>query len=351
MATVNPFYSEYTTNYGSSYYHYSQPPSCDQYSPNHFRPAGLQYSENVLNLPQQQQQQQQQHTQQQTQHDQVAVDATSSHQPLSELSKQVPYSSMMVPATAHAYGSSPYQYHGNEQYNPSQYYSGTQQTHYSQYQNQLDAYYNYQYHTMGHAHGTANTSFDSSAPYPQGQLSLDSVGSEGAYRRKSLEAASKSSAAKRKCPTNNEDTDEEESSASAKDSPALRALLTNPAKKLKYNPHYVAVTNRASMPAGCGSGILSPASDRIVPDIIPISPNKTDDSIDSLLDSAKHGYDSMEGMKIALSHLSQPATPRFDGVSTPPLSPKDLESALSSSPRLPEESGKWPQNGDTDGKR
>ncbi|XP_035782166.1 segmentation protein fushi tarazu-like [Anopheles albimanus] len=348
MATVNPFYSEYTTNYGSSYYHYSQPPSCDQYSPNHFRPAGLQYSENVLNLPQQQQQQQQQHTQQQTQHDQVAVDATSSHQPLSELSKQVTYSSMMVPATAHAYGSSPYQYHGNEQYNPSQYYSGTQQTHYSQYQNQLDAYYNYQYHTMGHTHVTANTSFDSSAPYPQGQLSLDSVGSEGAYRRKSLEAASKSSATKRKCPTNNEDTDEEESSASAKDSPALRALLTNPAKKLKYNPHYVAVTNRASMPAGCGSGILSPASDRIVPDIIPISPNKTDDSIDSLLDSAKHGYDSMEGMKIALSHLSQPATPRFDGVSTPPLSPKDLESALSSSPRLPEESGKWPQNGDTD---
>ncbi|XP_050092050.1 segmentation protein fushi tarazu [Anopheles aquasalis] len=347
MATVNPFYSEYPTNYGSSYYHYSQPPSCDQYSPaNHIRPAGLQYSENV---PQQQQQTQQ--TQQaQTQQDQVAVDASSAHQPLAELSKQVPYSPLMVPATTHAYGSSPYQYHGNEQYNTSQYYSGTQQPHFSQYQNQLDAYYNYQYHTMGHANVTANASLDSSVPpyHQHGQtLSLDSAGSEGSYRRMSLEVAAKSTAAKRKCPTtNNEDTDEEGSSASAKDSPALRALLTNPAKKLKYNPHYVAVTaNRA---AGCGTGILSPASDRIVPDIIPISPNKTDDSIDSLLDSAKHGYESMDGMKIALSHLTQPATPRFDGVSTPPLSPKDLESALSSSPRLPEESGKWTQNGDTD---
>ncbi|XP_049548092.1 segmentation protein fushi tarazu [Anopheles darlingi] len=339
MAAVNPFYSEYPTNYGSSYYHYSQPSSCEQYSPNHLRPVGLQYPENVL--PQQQQ------TQTQTQQDQVAVDVASSHQPPQpELSKQVSYSSMMVPATTHAYGSSPYQYQGNEQYNTSQYYSGPQQPHYSQYQNQLDAYYNYQYHTMGHAQVTANAALESSATYQHGQLSVDSVGSEGSYQRMSHEAAAiKSTATKRKCPTNNEDTDEEgPDPASVKgvvtqDSPALRALLTNPAKKLKYNPHYIAVTNRGgSMPAGCGTGILSPASDRIVPDIIPISPNKTDDSIDSLLDSAKHGYESMEGMKIALSHLTQPATPRFDGVSTPPLSPKDLESALSSSPRLPEES-------------
>uniref|UniRef100_A0A182T613 Homeobox domain-containing protein n=1 Tax=Anopheles maculatus TaxID=74869 RepID=A0A182T613_9DIPT len=140
--------------------------------------------------------------------------------------------------------------------------------------------------------------------------------------------------------------------SNATDSPALRALLTNPAKKLKYNPHYAnglrkETVRRSATTMGCNSGILSPAaSDRIVPDIVPLSPNKTDDSIDSLLDNtSKHGVDTTQGENYTLHNLGQPTTPNYDGVSTPPLSPKDMESAISSHGLA---GHSWNQNGDSE---
>ncbi|XP_062540080.1 homeobox protein Hox-A5-like [Armigeres subalbatus] len=112
------------------------------------------------------------------------------------------------------------------------------------------------------------------------------------------------------------------------DSPALRALLTNPAKKLKYNPGYSASTITDSM---------VPANDRIVPEFIPPSPNKTDDSIDSILEIANTGFESRSypGAKAVTS--STTVEPSYECVSTPPLSPKYADSAASSPSQLESE--------------
>ncbi|XP_053682656.1 segmentation protein fushi tarazu-like [Sabethes cyaneus] len=113
------------------------------------------------------------------------------------------------------------------------------------------------------------------------------------------------------------------------DSPALRALLTNPSKKLRYTPGY----------NSCGvTNMMSPISDRVVPEIVPPSPNKTNDSIDSILECANSGFETSlrnDGMNFSLNHYSNPPTASsFDGVSTPPLSPKDLDTSLSKSPSV-----------------
>nr|XP_019535514.2 segmentation protein fushi tarazu [Aedes albopictus] len=107
------------------------------------------------------------------------------------------------------------------------------------------------------------------------------------------------------------------------DSPALRALLTNPAKKLKYNPGYSACTITNS---------LSSVNDHIVPEFIPPSPNKTDDSIDSILETVNSGFDikSQPNTKTTTPIL----VPSYECVSTPPLSPKYVDSAASSPSQL-----------------
>ncbi|XP_058817892.1 segmentation protein fushi tarazu [Topomyia yanbarensis] len=109
------------------------------------------------------------------------------------------------------------------------------------------------------------------------------------------------------------------------DSPALRALLTNPAKKLKYTPGYSSTDVM---------GLMSPISDRMVPEIVPPSPNKTNDSIDSILECANNGFETSiqnDGINYSLNHYSNPpTTSSYDGVSTPPLSPKDSDIAASS---------------------
>ena len=114
----------------------------------------------------------------------------------------------------------------------------------------------------------------------------------------STSSSSQSSSLKRKL-----NQDEDEDKAEGNDSPALRALLTNPAKKLKYTPAYY-------------NGVVSPASsnyDRIVPEIVPPSPNKTDDSIDFL------------DQNLSLNHIhpSPSSQSIIDRISTPPLSPKE----------------------------
>ncbi|XP_058121645.1 segmentation protein fushi tarazu [Anopheles ziemanni] len=349
MATAHPFYNEYQANYYNSCYNYSQL-SHDQYSP---VSATSQFPESSLGQPQQQQQ--------------------PSIPPLSQYESQTSVTSSTSGCTS--------QYHGDGQYqSPNQYYAG-QQPYYEQYSNQFDGYYSYQYqpitphhhqqhssvaleHSVGSSKSQDTPQFLSLASYrsysnaTKGPESDSSDGGLTAYRKicEPIVEPPKAPAEKRKCSAE-EDQDEADErrgtdvESKTTDSPALRALLTNPAKKLKYNPHYASVASKASFQrpgAECGNGVLSPASDRIVPDIAPLSPNKTDDSIDSLLDNTKHGYEAAEGTHYVMSHLVQPRTPSYDGVSTPPLSPKDLESVVSS-PRLSlSEAGKWPQNGDSE---
>ncbi|XP_058056240.1 segmentation protein fushi tarazu [Anopheles bellator] len=314
MATVNSFYSDIQTNYGC--YGYSQPCQ-EQYS----QVSNFQYAENAGLQPQ------------------PASGVPSPQQHLPQLEKPV----------APGYGSGQYQCNGSEQYAANQYYSSGQPSHYAAHHPaHLDSYYNYQYYPIAPSHAPLNVAIEqpaSTGQYTQyTQLSaMDDPVRQALYAKKTdPEPLSKptGNALKRK---SSADHDEASSVASPEqDSPALRALLTNPAKKLKYNPHYA----RTGTLTGCGTASLSPAaSDRLVPDIVPMSPNKTDDSIDSLLDSAaKHDYESLEGPKYGL--LGQhPGTPGYDGVSTPPLSPKGLESAM---PSEAMNVAKWVQHGDAE---
>ncbi|XP_052863900.1 segmentation protein fushi tarazu [Anopheles cruzii] len=308
MATVNSFYSDIQANYGGCY-GYSQPCQ-EQYSVTSFQSPALQYAESVGIQPQQQ----------------AESGATGVLCPQQHLPEK--------PVTS-IYGSGHYQCSGSEQYAATPYYSSGQQ---SAYANHLDSYYNYQYYPIAPSHASLNVAQPSvSSQYQYTQLSA----TDALYAKKIDPIAEPpSNTLKRKCSA---EDDENSVKCPEQDSPALRALLTNPAKKLKYNPHYA----RAGTLTGSAS--LSPAaSDRLVPDIVPMSPNKTDDSIDSLLESAtKHDYESLgEGPKFGLAHLGQPGTPRYDGVSTPPLSPKGLESVP-----MPSEAmgvGKWVHHGDSE---
>ncbi|XP_065093466.1 segmentation protein fushi tarazu [Ochlerotatus camptorhynchus] len=104
---------------------------------------------------------------------------------------------------------------------------------------------------------------------------------------------------------------------SIEDSPALRALLTNPAKKLKYNPGY-STSNATDI-------MLSP-SDHIVPEFIPPSPNKTEDSIDSFLENGLQNNTK----SLTLTTPARVIVPSYECVSTPPVSPKYVGPAVSS---------------------
>ncbi|XP_053674385.1 segmentation protein fushi tarazu [Anopheles nili] len=317
MATSYPHYKEYQPSYHSSCFNYSQ----EQYIPNQYQPI-VQCAESDSSIPQQQ-----------------APQYVSS-QPL--LPESEPPSALT--STSIGYASSG-QYYYNGQYGANQYYHRQQQQ-LDQYGYQFDNYFGYPYQPMVPEYGSenlferANESEQHNAAVADYRMPCESV---------------KVPAPKRKYSDEDDSILEGLSSSEHSDStdyPALRALLTNPAKKLKYNPHYTSAPVKLSGPApvvGCNNGVLSPASsDRLVPDIVPLSPNKTNDSIDSLLDnSSKYGLEAVQNASFIMNHLQQPDTPNYDGVSTPPLSPKDMESAVSS-PMIAE---KMSQNGDSEGNR
>jgi hypothetical protein len=138
------------------------------------------------------------------------------------------------------------------------------------------------------------------------------------------------------------------------DSPALRALLTNPLKKLKYSPYYfygnVSPVSSTDVPptqkrvdSSANDSFNSSTSkcDHRVPDTNPLSPNKTDDSIEYLEYDKNHisqhqqkpykdGYEtnppSVDNM--LSQHLTQtspslksPMRHLVEVIATPPLSP------------------------------
>ncbi|XP_035902684.1 segmentation protein fushi tarazu [Anopheles stephensi] len=330
MAATHPLYNEYQTSYYNSCYNYA-PFGQEQFITNHC-PSTLQYTDSNSSVPQVQQLQTSQYAPPQQQENQFAPTASSA---------AIGYSSAG-------------QYYPDGHFSSYQFNGRHQQV--DQCDNQYDSYYGYPYQPLAHqaAYGTqqqqqlqageywirANESASSSV----GIMSCGKIGEvakEPAMKRKYSEEDGK--------PAEKGAAGE---ASNATDSPALRALLTNPAKKLKYNPHYASgvakdTVRRTATTMGCNSGILSPAaSDRIVPDIVPLSPNKTDDSIDSLLDNtSKHGVDTTQGENYTLHSLGQPATPNYDGVSTPPLSPKDMESAISSHGLA---GHVWNQNGESE---
>jgi hypothetical protein len=252
-------------------------------------------------------------------------------------------------ATAHQYteyGSNAYynSYYGQQQY-PTNYYpsydSATgqiqpqtyaaesySQHHYGQPQSQAQttvAQSNYGYQQqMTEQTANYNQYYYSQYDYTQAQIS---------YHHQQMAANNKSAVStqaqsqKRKLSTLDND-EEDNSKTSVSDSPALRALLTNPAKKLKYTPTYY------------NNGVVSPPStnyDRIVPEIVPPSPNKTDDSIDFL------------DQNLSLNHIQPSPSSQsiIDRISTPPLSPKEESKTAASSPSHsnPAVNQSWMQNG------
>uniref|UniRef100_A0A182M3Q8 Homeobox domain-containing protein n=1 Tax=Anopheles culicifacies TaxID=139723 RepID=A0A182M3Q8_9DIPT len=326
MATAHPLYNEYQASYYNSCYNY---PSLgqEQFIANHYQSAVQYTNSEVPSVPQMQQLQTSQYESQNQQHGNHIAPAAFS-------------SAIGYPVTG--------QYYPDPQFNSSQ-YSGKHHQQQEQCGNMYDNYYGYTYQSIGqHTYGTQ----DHAAGYRLRANDSESINA-GITGCSKIEYAGKETVTKRKY---SDDIDAEKASDGkgndSTDSPALRALLTNPAKKLKYNPHYVKSASknnarRADAAIGCNNGILSPAaSDRIVPDIIPLSPNKTDDSIDSLLDNtSKHVVDTTYGANYSLQILGQPTTPNYDCVSTPPLSPKDMESAISSQALAGQS---WNQNGDSE---
>uniref|UniRef100_A0A182VPY5 Homeobox domain-containing protein n=1 Tax=Anopheles minimus TaxID=112268 RepID=A0A182VPY5_9DIPT len=324
MAATHPFY-EYQASYYNSCYNYSSLGQ-EQFSTNHYQTA-VQYTNSESSVPQIQQIQASQHgpqNQQQTNH--IAPGASSS--------------TIGYPTTG--------QYYPDEQFSSTQ-YSDKYHQQMDQCGNQYDSYFGYTYQPIAHHNSYGTQDHAAGYWFRANDSECINAGITGCSKNG---FPFKEAVMKRKY---SDDADDEKVSAGiandTTDSPALRALLTNPAKKLKYNPHYVKRTSKnmvrgAEAAIGCNDGILSPAaSDRIVPDIVPLSPNKTDDSIDSLLDNtSKHGADTMHGANYTLHNLGQPTTPNYDGVSTPPLSPKDMESAISSQALAGQS---WNQNGDS----
>ncbi|XP_050069618.1 segmentation protein fushi tarazu [Anopheles maculipalpis] len=326
MAATHPLYNEYQTSYYNSCYNYS-PFGQEQFIANQCQSA-LQYTDSDSSMSQTQQLQTPQYAPPQQQDNQFAPTTSSA-------------------AVGYAL---PGQYYPDGQFTSNQFNGRHQQV--DQCGAQYDSYYGYPYQSLAHhnAYGTQEHT---------GEYWFRANGtecsSEGTVSSGKIGEVAKEPATKRKY--SDEDTKNTEKLATAEasiatDSPALRALLTNPAKKLKYNPHYAngvrkETVRRTAMTIGCNSGILSPAaSDRIVPDIVPLSPNKTDDSIDSLLDNtSKHGVDTTQGENYTIHNVGQPSTPNYDGVSTPPLSPKDMESAISSHGLA---GHSWNQNGDSE---
>ncbi|XP_040175685.1 segmentation protein fushi tarazu [Anopheles arabiensis] len=302
MAAAHSVYNEYQSSYYNSCYNYSQR-GPEQFIPNYYQTA-LQYSDSNMSIPQSQLLQNSQYAQQ-------------SQQEIQNISS--------ISSSAYGYSATA-QYNHDEQFSSNSLHTRHHQL--ENYGNQFDSYYGYPYQTTAHYSLCGAQEHLEEYVYKPTEVERSNV--EKKSCEKSCETI-KPPAMKRKI-------SEKETNDNEKDSPALRALLTNPAKKLKYNPHYAhSMTNESSRRIeatfGYNNGFLSPAaSDRIVPDIVPLSPNKTDDSIDSLLDnSSKQDIVTMQCVDYTLNSLRQiTATPKYDGVSTPPLSPKNMESAISS---------------------
>jgi hypothetical protein len=116
----------------------------------------------------------------------------------------------------------------------------------------------------------------------------------------------------------------------ASDSPALRALLTNPTKKLKYSPFYF-YPGYANLSPVSSTEAPKSITDRQVPDNNPLSPNKTDDSIDFLefetkqTKTYKDGYEtnppSVDDRMTQPIHEKSPMHHLVEAIATPPLSP------------------------------
>ncbi|XP_052891184.1 segmentation protein fushi tarazu [Anopheles moucheti] len=325
MAATHPLYNEYQTSYYSSCYNYSSLGQ-EPFIANHYQTA-MQHTNSDSSVPQIQQLQTPQYASQQ-QHE------------------------YHTPPTASAIGyPSTGQYYTDGQFSATQ-VNGKHHQQMDQYSNQFDSYFSYPYQPIAHNSSYGSQGHVGEHWFRTNESEYFNVGVMGCSK---IGEAVKEPAMKRKYSEDFDKHAEDTSTVEGNDttdSPALRALLTNPAKKLKYNPHYANgmrknLVRRAGVTMGCSNGILSPAaSDRIVPDIVPLSPNKTDDSIDSLLDNtSKQGVDTTQGANYTLHNLGQPTTPNYDGVSTPPLSPKDMESAISSQTRTDQS---WNQNGDSE---
>ncbi|XP_055586775.1 segmentation protein fushi tarazu [Uranotaenia lowii] len=311
MAAAHPYFSEYNSNYYNAYYNYGQF-SHEHYQPGNYaqtQPTSAHYGSYQFPYSNQADLQQSQLKQSEEVSTTTQADSPARHH-------QIQSSGMNYPYHAESSQYYPNQYHGHQQFNGHH------------------DYYAYQRGYLPYAANSSKTDYHQQSSYNQvGDLSVSSTEQDKQAFYKSTEqisTESKPAGSKRKL----------EEEPSQEDSPALRALLTNPAKKLKYKPGY------------SSTSILSPISDRSVPEIIPPSPNKTDDSIDSILECASSGFDALES-NFSLSHhqrhhftnpAAQPPAPSStassnygDGVSTPPLSPKYPETATSS-PAISEDS-------------
>ncbi|XP_058447790.1 segmentation protein fushi tarazu [Malaya genurostris] len=224
-------------------------------------------------------------------------------------------------------------YYANSQYYSNQYYCQQQLNNYHNYYAYQRGYYTHNGDTFASKtpetadHSTCNIT---SNTYPVSYQPSDFATQSSTFKdqtefpcyKKSDSSPNSKFSEEKTVATNKRKADCE---LTKEDSPALRALLTNPAKKLKYIPGY------------SSSGVISlmsPISDRMVPEIVPPSPNKTNDSIDSILECANNGFETSiqnDNVNFSLNHYSNPPTAStYDGVSTPPLSPKDSDIATSS---------------------
>lgn len=82
---------------------------------------------------------------------------------------------------------------------------------------------------------------------------------------------------------------------------------------------------------------MSSANDHIVPEFIPPSPNKTDDSIDSILENVQSGFEMRSHSNAKVITPNPVVVPSYECVNTPPLSPKYVDSAASSPSQLDSE--------------
>lgn len=289
MATAYPYYSDYSSNYYNAYHgQFSQ----DHLQPNYsYTPASAPIGANHLTYPL--------HGNQSTPEEEVSGAA---HE--QSLSTKV------------AHAGSDYSYYASNQYYSNQYYQQQFNDHHD--------YYAYQRCYPSYNGSQCAPEAAKSSEYPFHSENQNKISSE-------ISHAVKSTDYNLITPTTNVTKSTEKAQSTTlkrklddqpQDSPALRALLTNPAKKLRYNPGY----------STCNvTKIMSPISDRTVPEIVPPSPNKTEDSIDSFLDCAT---DTTQNINFSLNHSA--GTPskllNYDGVSTPPSSPKDADFAVSSLP-------------------
>ncbi|XP_055622437.1 segmentation protein fushi tarazu [Toxorhynchites rutilus septentrionalis] len=311
------YYNDFSSCYHNGYYNYSQY-THDQYQSGYLEyPSTTAHYENNQALQYHQAEQQQMKTLQQ--------DSTSAVRPVT----------CQAPAASHSPKNSiptinsESNYHATAQYS-SQYYNHQQINGYYDYYHYQREYvpYSSQYSSkIDHASISSTTGDTKSSTYNPVESTIaeamKSAEHNNYYYYKSATNLSSTNSCNPTQPESNKRKLVTQSSH--EDSPALRALLTNPAKKLRYNPDYSSsdVTN-----------IMSPMSDRMEPEVISPSPNKTNDSIDSVLEGCNNRFETSiqnGNVNFSLRHYANSATAsNYDGVSTPPLSPKDSDIASSS---------------------